>query len=256
MRLLISVASADEARAAIAGGAEIIDAKDPTRGAMAAVEPATLRAIMLAADGERPVSAALGDALSPADAERGARAAAAERVAYVKVGFAGVADASLVERTLAATVRGVEAVSMSAGVIAVAYADAERAGAIAPDRLIESAERAGAVGVLLDTAFKEGGGLFRIMSEAAVAVWVQAARDAALVVALAGGLGMTDLGAARAVGADIAGVRGAACDGGRTGRVSAERVAWLAMSAGRRSGPHRPILAHRSDIVTSSATPR
>jgi uncharacterized protein (UPF0264 family) len=201
------------------------------------------------------VSAALGDTLTPPDAERLARAAAAERVAYVKVGFAGVGDTSLIERTLEATVRGVEAVSMSAGVIAVAYADAERAGSISPDRLIECAARSGAVGVLLDTAFKEGGGLFRIMTPPAVAAWVQIARDASLVVAVAGGLGMSELGVARSIGVDIAGVRGSACEGGRTGRVSAERVAWLAMSAGRRTGPHRLPVERTRPAVTPSATP-
>jgi uncharacterized protein (UPF0264 family) len=35
MRLLVSVAGPDDARAALAGGADVIDAKDPGRGALA-----------------------------------------------------------------------------------------------------------------------------------------------------------------------------------------------------------------------------
>ncbi len=48
-----------------------------------------------------------------------------------------------------------------------------------------------------------------------------------LFTALAGSLGEPGLRTALALGADIVGVRGAACDGGRTGRVSVARVAAL-----------------------------
>ena len=57
--------------------------------------------------------------------------------------------------------------------------------------------------------------------------WVSEARDAGLIVALAGQLTADDLPFARDAGAEIAGVRGAACDGGRTGRVSADKVRML-----------------------------
>jgi hypothetical protein len=46
-------------------------------------------------------------------------------------------------------------------------------------------------------------------------------------VVLAGKLTADDLPFARDAGADIAGVRGAACDGGRTGRVAARKVRLL-----------------------------
>src|SRR5438067_2429694 len=60
MRLLVSVADAAEARAALAGGADIIDAKEPRHGALGAVAPDVLRAIRNAVAVRRPVSAALG----------------------------------------------------------------------------------------------------------------------------------------------------------------------------------------------------
>ncbi|HEX2310549.1 MAG TPA: (5-formylfuran-3-yl)methyl phosphate synthase, partial [Vicinamibacterales bacterium] len=65
--------------------------------------------------------------------------------------------------------------------------------------------------------------------------WVERAHDAGLLVALAGKLAADDLAYVRDAGADIAGVRGAACDGGRTGRVSAERVRRLRALCG--AGP-------------------
>jgi uncharacterized protein (UPF0264 family) len=123
-------------------------------------------------------------------------------------------------------------------VVAVAYADAARVGAASPTRFVDIAARAGAMGVLLDTARKDGGALFEVMREDAVADWVGAARAASLMVALAGGLASANLSVARALGADVAGVRTAACDGGRMGRVSRERVAALAALVGRLGRDH------------------
>ena len=45
MRLLVSVSSAAEASAALAGGADVIDAKDPLAGALGAVSADVLREI-------------------------------------------------------------------------------------------------------------------------------------------------------------------------------------------------------------------
>ena len=44
MRLLVSVVSAEEARRAVAGGADIVDVKDPREGALGAPAPAVLEA--------------------------------------------------------------------------------------------------------------------------------------------------------------------------------------------------------------------
>jgi len=62
MRLLVSVRGPVEARAAVAGGADVIDAKDPARGALGPVRLDQLAAIRRVVGAARPVSAALGDA--------------------------------------------------------------------------------------------------------------------------------------------------------------------------------------------------
>src|SRR5207249_4629944 len=77
MRLLISVASATDAAAALAGGADLIDAKDVHAGALGRVAPAVLRAIRAVVGGARPVTAALGDADDEATIECAARTFAA-----------------------------------------------------------------------------------------------------------------------------------------------------------------------------------
>ena len=161
-------------------------------------------------------------------------------------------------------------VSASAGVIAVAYSDAsaQDVASLSPWWLIEAAERGGAVGVLLDTAVKLGAGpqddsgssLFRVMTQAHVAAWIRHAHEADLTVAVAGGLAGSDLALLRALGADVVGVRGAACEGGdRLGHVSRANVAALARSAGRRRWPSaaglRGDAAGRETATSRAALP-
>ena len=246
VRLLISVANVEDAQAALEGGADIVDAKDPFAGALGAVSPITLRGIVGAVGGARPVSVALGDVSDERAVELAARRAASERVAYVKIGFAGVDDEALVERLIAAAADGASMVSSAVGVIAVAYADYERVGAVSPLGVVVAAERAGAMGVLLDTAVKHAGNLFAMWRATDVATWVRGAHDAALTAAVAGSLGSRDLAAVRVIGADVAGVRGAACEGGRLGRVTRDRVAALALSAGQRVWPGEEIAQRRA----------
>jgi uncharacterized protein (UPF0264 family) len=242
MRLLVSVANAAEASAALAGGADVIDAKNPLAGALGAVSADVLREIHATVAGARLVTAAIGDAADEAEAGRAAGTFAAAGAALVKVGFAGITSASRVEMLIRSAVRGVRAgdgtwgppsggpIGQEAdlsGVVAVAYADANRVGSLAAGAFVDIAARAGATGVLLDTADKSGPGLRGLMTPIALARWVAEAHDAGLLVALAGKLTADDLAFVRHAGADIAGVRGAVCDGGRTGRVSSARVALL-----------------------------
>ena len=225
MRLLISVADARDASAALAGGGDLIDAKDAGAGALAPVAAAVLAEIAAVVAGARPVTAALGDAGDEASVERAARGFVLAGAALVKIGFGGIADHRRAAALLAAAVRG--AADAGGGVVAVGYADASRAASIAPAALACIAADGGATGVLLDTCNKSGPGLRALVDPAALAAFVAAAHDAGLLVALAGKLTIDDLMFARDAGADVAGVRGAACDGGRTGRVTSDRVAAL-----------------------------
>ena len=223
MRLLVSVANAEEATAALAGGADIIDAKDPWSGALGAVTATALRAICGAVGNARPVTAALGDASDSAAIEGAAREFALSGAAFVKVGFAGIDSASRIADLIAAAVRGARSGADTTGVVAVAYADA----GIAFDDLVAAAAPNGAAGVLIDTADKAGPGLRQLVAPHTLARWVAASRAAGLFMAVAGKLTADDLRFVRESGADIAGVRGAACDEGRNGRVAAARVRLL-----------------------------
>jgi uncharacterized protein (UPF0264 family) len=250
MKLLVSVRTADEARAALAGGADIVDAKDPDAGALGAVRLDSLRLIHAAvcddsqprggASRARPITAALGDASDEFSIERTARAYASEGASLVKVGFAGITRAARVAGLLTAAIRGAHMGNPSSGVIAVAYADSVVAASIAFDSLLEPAALSGVTGVLIDTADKRGPGLRTLIPDNALIGWTRRAHDAGLLVGIAGRLASGDLPWARDIGGDVIGVRGAACDGGRSGRVSAQRVRELhEVLARRRLRPPR-----------------
>jgi uncharacterized protein (UPF0264 family) len=224
MQLLVSAANGDDALAALAGGADIIDTKDPAAGALGAVSLEVFRQIHSLVAGARPVSAALSDAIDELAIERIAREYSEAGATFVKVGFAGIADAGRVRSLIAAAVAGVRRAGPfgpAARVVAVTYADQPF---IARSAVVQLAAHSGAGGVLIDTADKHGPGLRRLVSTDDLRSWIDSAHDAGLVVAAAGKLTIDDLDWVCDCGADIAGVRGAACENGRTSRVVAEKV--------------------------------
>jgi uncharacterized protein (UPF0264 family) len=238
MRLLVSVCNQHEAEAALAGGADIIDAKDPRMGPLGPVSIPVLREICTVVGHSRPVTAALGDARDEVGIESMARAFAEAGASMVKVGFAGITDPQRVAALLSAAISGAAAGSDGVcGVVAVAYADASIVASLDRDGVLEAAMRSSAEGVLLDTADKRSAGLRDLVSPRDLAAWAAHAHEAGLLVAIAGKLTANDLPAVWDSGADIAGVRGAACDGGRTGTVTAGRVSVLRALCEGGSGP-------------------
>jgi (5-formylfuran-3-yl)methyl phosphate synthase len=228
MRLLVSVIDAAEARVAVEGGVDIVDVKNPAEGSLGAPAPGVIERVREAVPPELPVSAAIGDLPNlPGTAALAALGAARSGAAYVKVGLWGTSTADAAVAVLRA-VR--DAVDGGATVIAAAYADAERvpAGPLPPGAVVAAARRAGVGGCLLDTAVKDGCGLFEWLSPDELAALVAEGHAAGLEMALAGALRAEDLSLVRATGADIAGVRAAACrDGRRAASLDAERIGRL-----------------------------
>jgi len=224
MHLLVSVADAIDAREALAGGADIIDAKDPSRGALGAVAIGRFRRIAEAVGRSRPLSAALGDADDWSAVRRDAAIFAAAGASFVKVAVHSARlDGSCGARPTDRELR----------LVVAAYADVPRQA----DTIFDIAVRAGAAGVLLDTADKTAAGLCGLMTARAIERWIARAHASGLFAAVAGKLTAHDLPAVRDLGADIAGVRGAACAGGRTGRITAARVRALREELGQRGDP-------------------
>jgi (5-formylfuran-3-yl)methyl phosphate synthase len=219
-RLLVSVRDAAEAEAALAGGAGLIDVKEPARGPLGRADAAVIAAIVRAVGGRVPVSAALGELRECPLVTAGEELPAG--VGYVKWGLSGLLRARW-GRHLVSTHQFLP----HARPVAVAYADWVRADAPRPADVAAYAGRFGFVkAFLIDTFIKDGSTLLDWLTTNEVAALVRICRDAdaAVTVALAGSLGPAEIERLRGVEPDWFAVRGAACAGGRDGRIEEARV--------------------------------
>lgn len=237
--LLVSVITAAEVAAAVGGGADIVDVKDPREGSLGAPRPDLIRAVRALTPPERLVSAAIGDMPHlPGTAALAGLAAATCGAAYVKVGLRGSRCPADALDLIQAVVRAVADAAPSARVIATAYADGAASRLLPPHLLPEVAAAAGAHGCMLDTLSKGTGGLRAALSDADLRRFVDDGRRWGLLVALAGSLTVGDLPFLAQLAPDIVGVRGAACAGGRrSGQVEESRVAVLKAALGRTATP-------------------
>ena len=235
-QLLVSVRDAPEARAALAGGADVVDVKEPSRGALGAADPAVWDAVLRACAGRAAVSVALGEAVDWD--EEGRVPAVPAGAAFAKLGpfCLGIRSAHRDWNADLAAVRGrfEAAAGRPLPWAAVAYADARTASAPGPNAVLAAAAPAGCRAFLVDTFLKDGRGLFDHLGDEKVTALCAAAKARGLTVALAGSLRLEDFPRAIACGADVVAVRGAACDGGRAGRVSEAKVRALRETLGER----------------------
>lgn len=211
-KLLVSVRSAGEAQSALAGGADLIDVKEPSRGPLGAADPAVIREVIAAVDGRVPVSAAFGEWLAwdGKEAPRGLH--------YAKWGLAHLADLP------GGVLTQLRTTACAIFPVLVAYADHRRVASPDPEWLAGAAVRFHFPAFLIDTAVKDGSTLVDWIAPATLARLRFELGDARVPVALAGSL---DEAAIRTLGPlipDWFAVRGAACAGGRTGTVCADRV--------------------------------
>ena len=237
MRLLVSVVDAAEARLAVAGGVDVVDVKNPAEGSLGAPAPAVIAQVRAAVPAELPLSVAIGDLPSlPGTAALAALGAARSGAAYVKIGLWGAVHDGGRGRRAARGARGGRR-RRRGGRRRLRRRRARAEPAAAAARTSSTAAReAGVSGCLLDTAVKDGRGLLAWLAPDALAEMVAEAHAAGLEMALAGELRAEDLPAVRATGADIAGVRSAACrDGRRTAPLDPD--AHRAAAGGLRARP-------------------
>ncbi|KMO44748.1 hypothetical protein VQ03_01480 [Methylobacterium tarhaniae] len=208
VRLLVSVRDAAEAALARDHGADLIDAKDPDRGALGALLPETVRAIA-AASGDRLTSAVAGEPRDAAEASACLAALAGTGVGYLKIAWAPGCDA--VGLVLPARLP----------VIAVLFAEDGPSGADVP-----ALAAAGFSGAMIDTRGKDGRRLTDHLSLTQLAGFAAACRAEGLLSGLAGSLALDDIPALAALGPGYLGFRGGLCArADRTGRLDPERIA-------------------------------
>lgn len=222
-RLLVSVRSPDEVEPAVDGGADLIDIKEPTQGSLGRSDEATLSAIVDSVAGRRPISAALGELRQ---AVGRSFPSVVPQLAYLKAGLSGYRSRELAWRIeWSAVAERLRSVNPECRLVAVAYADWERANAPPPENVADLACREPAGAFLLDTWRKDGTTLLDWLNSERIARLVRQCRAAGVPVALAGSLGRTQIQTLLPIAPDWFAVRGAVCgEGQRLSSVDATRV--------------------------------
>ncbi len=230
--LLVSVRDLAEARAALEGGCDRLDVKEPQHGPLGMADDAVISEIAAFSLQTHvrdcvPCSVALGEV---EEFRRGSSPFAVPRgVTDIKLGPAqtrtldGWGDGwrLAMERIGATQLETIRRV-------AVAYADWQAASAPPPHEILSAAIELGADAFLIDTYRKETGGLRDVLSHQELLQLAATSHRAGLKLALAGSLRQADIAALVAFGPDVIAVRGAACQGGqRSSVVSSECVRQL-----------------------------
>jgi dihydroneopterin aldolase len=197
--MLASVLSREEAEIALARGADIIDCKAPSRGALGALPLEAIAEIVNFVDGRRPVSAVVELPHDVAHALRAFEEVVAAGVDYVKFALPATPDAVEIIDALAPLTERTR-------LVAVLFVD------LGPEfDILEPLAGAGFHGAMLDTAHKTKGRLLDYMSVGALSEFVACCHNLGLASGLAGALEPPDVPRLLVVGADVLGFRGALC---------------------------------------------
>jgi uncharacterized protein (UPF0264 family) len=222
---LVSVRDADEAREALAGGAQWIDLKEPRRGALGPVDGHAAREVVACVAGRVPVSAAAGELVDwPYGAARSLLGAPG--VSYLKLGLSNCATIDW--QPMWNTARA-EIAASSQRLVAVIYADAA-AESPPPEDVLAIAASSQCDFALWDTFDKSAGPLQKHLTPTTLADLLGRARTRGLGTAVAGGLDARAIVLLPWELVDIVAVRGAVCLSSRTSTVCRERVAEICRS--------------------------
>jgi uncharacterized protein (UPF0264 family) len=221
-KLLVSVRDGQEALAALAGGASVIDVKEPRRGALGAGSKEQLAEVASVVAGRAPLSAALGELLDGPSSDLVENLSS---YSFLKVGMAGCARVPSWPRLWSDFIA---TVSTDVAVVAVIYADHATAFAPTPVETLEVACELGVSYLLIDTFDKSNGDLLRHLRIAELAEIIATAHQSQRKVAVAGSLSRAMLPEILCLAPDFIAVRGAACRGGRSGQVDSALVRQLA----------------------------
>lgn len=214
-RFLASVRDDAEASIALQAGADIIDFKEPSAGALGAVDIILLGNAVRFVTGRAKTSATIGDL--PMDSELLREAVARigrTGVDYVKLGVFPAQHAE-------AAIAGLAPETRKYKLILVLLADAMPA-----FDALALAAHAGFHGVMLDTMEKTGASLLDHLKIEEIARFVSRARGHGLMAGLAGSLQARHVAALLALEPSLLGFRGALCrDGARNAPIDLEACA-------------------------------
>lgn len=200
--MLASVKSKAEAETVWAGGADIIDLKDPAKGALGPLDAWVAADIVRSVGNSRPISAAAGATDgAPGEVLAAVAAAAAAGADYIKIGIGP-------EGAAADCVRALGAHAHRNKLVGVVFADC------APDfNILSLLVENGFSGAMLDTAKKGAGRLIDHMDISALDGFVNSCRERGLMSGLAGSLEAPDVPRLLPLKPDYLGFRGSLCQG-------------------------------------------
>jgi (5-formylfuran-3-yl)methyl phosphate synthase len=219
--MLASVATLREAQLALQGGADLIDIKDATQGALGAASLSDSQHIVQALRGTAILSATVGDLpMEPSLLVQACAARAALGVSYVKLGLMPA-----VQRH--ACIDAIATLSLPQGTrtVAVLFADREQPS----HAFITQLAKAHVAGVVLDTFDKRLGLLSHVQQwrdSQALQHLVAYTQACGLFIGLAGSLQVSDISPLSALRPTLLGFRGALCtQSSRTAQLELVRVA-------------------------------
>jgi uncharacterized protein (UPF0264 family) len=215
--LLVSVRNANEAAIAVENEVDIVDIKDPSRGALGRADQAAVDFIVKAVEqhsGEHlpPVTMALGELQDMGEHV----AAIPAGVSAVKLGLAGCRDRARWRPDWASIKSRLDArADCTPDWVAVIYADDQLAHAPAPQEVIAAAIDFGCRGVLVDTFSKSTGRLWDFVDPAQLTDWARLIHEMGMFLAVGGSIGPGDLQRLVQIPLDVVAIRGSVCVGGR-----------------------------------------
>ncbi len=227
MKLLISPKNEQEAVEAVAGGADIIDVKNPSEGPLGANFPWVIKRIRQIIPSNIEVSCTLGEMPNlPGSMSLAALGAVTTGVDYVKAGLCGLRTLEEAVHLMQNVIKAAKDYNSSIKVVTSGYADANRISTVDPLLVPEIAHEAQADIAMLDTAIKDGKSLFTFLTKSQLQRFVDVTHHYGLKAALAGSLRKEDLPVVYALGADVVGIRGAACTQSDrvNGQITTEKV--------------------------------
>lgn len=242
-KMLASVQDRQEAEIVFHNGADIIDLKDPSKGALGAVDPGKLLEVIDFISGRRPISAACGDLpMEPQTIRRKVEKMAATGVDYIKIGFFPFGQ-------LAACIEALQPLASHKKLIAVLFADHRNE---YEEGLAARFAAAGFHGLMIDTAKKAAGRLLDHMTPDQIGHFVRDCQAHGLMSGVAGSLEAPDVPRLLVFKPDFLGFRGALCAGlSRNSPVDASSTAKIralipeAQGAGIPAGVDYKLLAAR-----------
>lgn len=223
---MISVTNGDETHAALEGGADIIDIKNPAEGALGAPSPTMIYDTCLALKGHNPFSVALGEFPGkPCASALAAVGSAYFNPNFIKIAFIPHTSATEMAQTLQEIKKSLCFVQKPISVVAVAYADTLHYASWNLEQFSAIAKENGAEGCLVDTWEKKNKSLLDYLSMKEIKQFISSCHSRQLFCGLAGSLRISDVVNLTRLEPDIIGVRSAVCGGDRLGgTVSVQAV--------------------------------